>query len=136
MLRSDPRSCSGWSAAASVIVLLLAIVATQIAPRDAAAQSVVWADYDVTLTLREDGSFHVVERQVVDFEGGPFSFAFADLQLARVEDITNVTVAEQRGSEIVPYAQDRSEDPETYTLRQTNSALNVRWYMPRTVNEQ
>ena len=136
MLPSDLRSRTGWSAAAALIALMLLILATVTAPRDAAAQSVVWEDYDVTLTLREDGSFHVVERQVVDFDGGPFSYAFADLQLARVEDISNVAVSEQRGSEVVQYTQARSEEPETYTVRQTNLALNVRWYMPRTVNQQ
>ena len=136
MIRSEPRTRPPWLAAASLILLLVAIVVSQFAPRDAAAQSVVWESYDVTLTLRDDGSFHVVERQVVDFEGGPFSYAFADLQLARVEDITNVSVSEERGSEIVPYSLERTEDPETYALRQTESALNVRWYMPRTVDQQ
>src|ERR671911_2205852 len=112
MLNSDFRLRSVWTAALSLAMLVIALVASDIASPSVSAQSVVWANYDVTLTLRQDGSFHVVERQVVDFEGGPFSFAFADLQLARVEDITNVAVSEERGSEIVPYVQDNSQDPE------------------------
>lgn len=120
-----------WTTAALVVMLLVLV-----SPRTMAAQSVVWEDYDVTVTLREDGSFHVVERQVVNFEGGPFSNAFADLRLGRVEDITNVSISEERGSEIVSYTRDRSSDPESFTIRQSTSALEVRWFMPRTFNEQ
>jgi hypothetical protein len=52
--------------------------------RGAAAQSdksVVWNTYDVTLDLRNDGSYHVTERQEIDFQGGPFSGGFADIPL-------------------------------------------------------
>jgi hypothetical protein len=45
-------------------------------------------------------------------------------------------VAEDRSGSLVQYSQNSSEDPETFTVRQTNSAIDVRWYMPRTFNEQ
>ena len=90
-------------------VLLLILIATMLvtglgigSPRLAAAKSVTWRNYDVMLTLNGDGSFHVVERQVVDFEGGPFSYAFADIPLTRVEDITNISVTEERNGGVSP----------------------------------
>lgn len=56
------------------------------------ATSVLWTDYDVTIDVREDGTMHVTERQLVEFDGY-FSNGFANIPLARVEGIENVSVA-------------------------------------------
>ena len=68
----------------------------------------LWKNYDVTLTLNQDGTFHVVERQVVDFTGGPFTYAFADIPLGRVDEITNVKVSEERTGRVVEYERSRA----------------------------
>ena len=36
-------------------------------------------EIDVTIELREDGSFHVTERDRIEFNGGPFRSGFFDL---------------------------------------------------------
>lgn len=65
-------------------------------------ESVVWTDYDVTIDVRDDGTMHVTERQLVEFDGY-FGNGFANIPLARVEGIENVSVA---------VANDASDDPE------------------------
>ncbi len=110
-------------------------------PRSVAAQdrSVEWSRFDVTLDLQTDGSYHVTERQEVDFQGGPFSGGFRDVPLARIDDINNVTVSEKTPTGVTPYTFDTlgayDETPRTYTYRKTNSQLHIEWGFPRTVSE-
>ena len=109
----------------TLIAVMLVAGLDLASPHLAAAKSVTWRNYDVTLTLNGDGTFHVVERQVVDFEGGPFSYAFADIPLARVEDITNISVTEERGGSVVPYDQSTGQDPETFSIERSSSIEKV-----------
>jgi hypothetical protein len=120
----------------SCLSVLIGVALGWVYPEEAAARSVAWRNYDVTLTLNEDATFHIVERQVVDFEGGPFSYAFAEIPLARVDDITNVQVSEERGGRIIEYDSSRSNDAETFALERDSQALTITWYMPRTSDEQ
>jgi hypothetical protein len=120
----------------SCLSVLIGVALGWVYPEEAAARSVAWRNYDVTLTLNEDATFHVVERQVVDFEGGPFSYAFAEIPLTRVDEITNVRVSEERSGRAVEYDRSRSNDAETFELEQDSQALIITWYMPRTSDEQ
>lgn len=87
------------------VAALVALLAAGLPERGAAQsdRSVVWERYDVTLDLRQDGSLHVVERQTVRFRGGPFSSAFAEIPLARIEEIRNVAVSEETRTGRVRY---------------------------------
>ena len=110
-------------------------------PRSVAAQerSVEWSRFDVTVDLQTDGSYHVTERQVVDFQGGPFSGGFRDVPLGRIDDINNVTVSEETASGVEPYTFDTAgaydETSRTYTYKKTSSQLHIEWGFPRTVSE-
>ncbi|MEX2314809.1 MAG: DUF2207 domain-containing protein, partial [Thermomicrobiales bacterium] len=79
-----------------VTIVLAALLAATFPPlaRDAAARSIHWERYDITLDLHEDGSFTVTEDQVIAFEGGSFSEGYAVIPLSRVEDIRNIEVFE------------------------------------------
>ncbi|HET7056872.1 MAG TPA: DUF2207 domain-containing protein, partial [Thermomicrobiales bacterium] len=129
---------SAWRVPAILILAaMMVVVGLDLAsPRGAEARSVTWKSYDVTLTLNGDGTFHVSERQVVDFTGGPFTFAFADIPLTRVEDITNITVSERRGNNSVPYDRVGTKDSETVTVQRSSAAMHVTWYMPPTSNQE
>lgn len=104
------------------VIFLILIAAMLVAgpgvgsPQPAAAKSVTWRNYDVTLTLNGDSTFHVAERQIISFEGGPFHFAYAGLSLAEVEDLTGIKVSEIRNGSTIAYQQNLSGDPETYSL--------------------
>ena len=122
-----------------IALVLLGAVAALIAPGTARARSVEWATYDVTLTLNEDSSFRVVERQEVEFTGGPFSFAFAEIPTTRMDDIRNITVSEVRDGQTIPYAEvgatRNDEEAETFVVEPERNAVRITWYMPRTVDE-
>lgn len=125
-----------------LLVLAAAILPALLAtPQHAAAQmkAVEWARFDVTLDLREDGSYHVTERQQIDFEGGPFRGGFREIPLARTDDIGNVRVSEEaaggpRRYEPVPAAR-YDEDPNTYTVQRTTSHLRVEWGFEPAISE-
>jgi uncharacterized membrane protein YgcG len=95
------------------------------------ARSVVWDRYDVTLDLNPDGSYHVVERQVVDFEGGPFSSGFADIPMGRIDAIENVVVREVTPQGTVTYQASTCCDnwlsPGQYTWSRRGGFMSVRW---------
>lgn len=121
--------------ALGVIVIVIVAMAGFFGPSPASAKSVVWKNYDVTLTLNGDGTYHVVERQVVAFEGGPFTYAFDDILLVRVDDITNVAVSEERDGVPVRYEESTSHNSETYQVERSSSKLSLTWYMPETTDQ-
>lgn len=127
-------------------LLLLVALATAVypslvaAPAQAQERGVEWARFDVTLDLRPDGTYHVTERQEIDFQGGPFTFGFANIPLARAEDITNVAVSELIGDRAEPYdrrsrsAYDR--DPGTYSAESTSAQVEVDWGFSPVIDER
>src|SRR5690242_397041 len=90
---SGGRVLGGLMLLAAVIALAGALVARS-SSTVLAAKSVTWASYDITLDLQQDGTYHVTERQTIDFSGGTFTGAFAQLPLERTEGIDNIAVGE------------------------------------------
>ncbi|HEU5430099.1 MAG TPA: DUF2207 domain-containing protein, partial [Thermomicrobiales bacterium] len=118
-------------------LLLLIGLATFVLPgamhgvRPAAAKSVEWANFDVTLDLQQDGGFHVVERQTVDFTGGPWFGGERDVSLARIDRVDAVTLSEvvngrtERYRYVPPSAY--GDQAGTYTYSISNSSLVIQW---------
>src|SRR5262245_58669446 len=97
VLTSVPSRMSGRHSAPAPLARALCLVAVLLTivllPQIALGQenkSVVWADVDVTLTLREDGTFHITELNTIDFSGGPFRRGYREIPLARVEALENI----------------------------------------------
>ena len=67
------------------------------------AKWVVWDRYDVTLDVQTDGTYHVTERQEIDFQGGPFSGGFADIPLGRIDAVRGLIVSEETANGIEAY---------------------------------
>src|ERR687892_2666018 len=101
------RGRSGSSGVALLLVLLaLTVAAMASLPASLLAQSnrsVVWDDIDVTVELREHSSFHVTERDRIDFIGGPFRSGYREIPLARIDAVDNVRVGEVTGDTVQPY---------------------------------
>src|SRR5688500_986301 len=122
MTRGGSRS-NGVAWLLAVLALAVASIASQAATVLAQAdRSVVWDEIDVTVELREDSSFHVTERDRIDFVGGPFRSGYREIPLARIEDFDNVLVGEVTGDTVQPYRfvppGDFSSDvPNTYSFR-------------------
>src|SRR5919107_3709123 len=140
MNRGRSRSSSvAW------LLALLAMVAVSIAslPTNVSAQSdrsVVWDQIDVTVELREDSSFHVTERDRIDFIGGPFRSGFREIPLARIDAVDNIGAGELTGDTVQPYQfvppVDFSADvPNTYSYREVGPTLRIEWSFPRTTSQ-
>jgi predicted membrane protein DUF2207 len=130
---------------ASAIVLALVVLSSIAAVRAPAAaaqngKSVVWDRYDVTLDLQTDGSYHVKERQEIDFQGGPFTGGFADIPRARIDSIQGIAVREETAGGIQDYTpvawSAYDEAPGTYTATVTSSQYSVRFGFEKTTNQK
>ncbi len=126
---------SGRLIAAVLIAIVLSILpaGTGIV---SAEQTVTWQQFDVTLDLQSDGSYHVTERQVIRFEGGTFSGGFATLPLDRIDGIDNILLSEEIDGEDEPYQRlswsRYDDDADTYTYRETGSEIEIAWGFPST----
>ncbi len=128
-------------------LLLLVGLATLLIPaagplsRPAVAQSrsVEWTNFDVELDLRQDGSYHVAERQAIAFQGGPFRGAFREIPLGRIEDIGNIQVSEVVDGQTQPYdfvaPSSFDDQPGTYTYVTSGASLRVDWGFPQATDE-
>src|SRR5215216_7890428 len=138
------RGRSRFSAVALLLVLL-ALAAASIArlPEAVLAQSdrsVIWDDIDVTVELREDSSFHVTERDRIDFIGGPFRSGYREIPLARIEAVDNISAGEVGGDTVQPYWYVQpggfsADVPNTYTYREVGTTLRIEWSFPRTTSQ-
>ena len=105
----------------------------------AQTRSVTWDSIDVTVELRDDGSFHVTERDRIDFSGGPFRSGFRVIPRARIDGFENVQVGEVVGESVEPYRyvspRAFSKDvPNTYTFETVGSELRIDWSFPPTTS--
>ncbi len=120
---------------AALLVIAIGLVIAGHTSNRALAKSVVWLNYNVTLELQDDSSFHVTEKQDVAFAGGPFSYAYATIPTTRMDDLRNVRVSEIRSGKTIVYNRSSSEDPETWTIDYSSNDVTITWFMPSTSNE-
>jgi uncharacterized membrane protein YgcG len=126
--RSAFRSPLTWLLFLTVAALFAAFLPAR--PVDAASD-VTWRQYNVDITVNEDGTFRVVEDQIVQFNGR-FSFGYATIPLGRVEDIDNVAVevgnssgSMQEADFVSPRRFDK--DPATYTYYEQDGNLEINY---------
>jgi uncharacterized membrane protein len=117
---------------AIVGVALAALLSLAFLPALVAAQgqTLHWERYDVTIDLREDGSFTVTEEQHINFTSGTFREGFAIIPLDRVDSITNIRVFEngqeyERGWEM----------PGTFDVTQYSAEVEILWWFTPASNE-
>lgn len=131
--RADHRR-RGWMVVALTVVLGLTFAFRLVGGPTVSAQdskSVVWNRFDVTLDVREDGTIHVTERQVIDFQGGPFTGGFADIPLGRLDGLGNLLISEETDQGVQSFSpvqwDNYDEDPGTYSATTTSSEVSVRY---------
>src|SRR5438105_5920197 len=86
-------------------VLALPIAVVVVAPQNALAQTKQYHmdRYDTQVNINQDGSLDVTETLVYVYDVGSFHRGSRSIPLDRVEGITNITVDEDRGGQIIPY---------------------------------
>lgn len=142
--RSGPKASRARPLLVLVLALALLVGAGFGAAPTAAGQAepdVEWARFDVTLELRKDGSFHVVERQVVDFGIGSFRTAFAEIPLDRIAEVRNVVVREETAISTVTFREEEVDrygflDAGTYRWDASGNVLSVEWAFDQAFAEQ
>ncbi len=97
----------------------------------AQTRAVTAEQYDVDITVENDGTLVIRERLTLAFTGGPFQHGFQTIALARVEAIRDVRVSEPGR----PYAPG-TERPYTFATSTRNNALRIDWWFPPTRDAQ
>ena len=121
-------------------LLLIAILALALASVGslASAQSerdAFWREYNTEITINEDGSFHVVETQLVAFTG-TFRFGTRIIPNERFEALENVEVAVANDADSAPETfslarADRGQQG-TYTVNEGLSGVEIVYYFDPT----
>ncbi|MEJ7839507.1 MAG: DUF2207 domain-containing protein [Thermomicrobiales bacterium] len=112
------------------LLLILATALGMLRPAGSvAANSVVWKQYDVSITVNDDGSMTILEDQIVEFSGR-FSHGFASIPLSRLEDLENVEVSlGNSASSLEPAEYVRQsrydQDPGTFTYYTLDGNLEL-----------
>ena len=129
--------------AAALAFLALALLAAGLPPGGAAAQArrAVFERFDPLLVVGADGTFHLYERMVVRFEGGPFHQGERTIPLARTSDIARFTLREEfadgtppRTYQLIPDASETSE-PGRFAVARQGSNLRLTWGFPESSDQ-
>jgi uncharacterized membrane protein YgcG len=111
-----------------LFLLLVLFVAVPVSAQD---KRVVWNRFDVDITVNQDGSFDVVEKQEIQFIGGPFHYGFRDIDKKHTEGITEIRVGDVSGA----YLQNDSEAPGTFYIEDRGDSIYVKWFFDDTTDE-
>jgi Predicted membrane protein (DUF2207) len=110
------------------LVLVLFAAFSPMAHERAVAKSARYINFDVTLTLRNDGSFHVVERQRVQFAGGTFMNGHRSIPTTRTTGIENIKVSEAGAG---PYREvdmaDLTSTIDAFSVFVTSTRASIYW---------
>src|SRR5688572_16582252 len=114
------RGQGRWSRVFALLVVMIALLAPAVAQvAHAQSSSVVWDEFDVDFVVNEDGSVHVTETQVIQFDGR-FSTGFVEIETALTEDLENVQVSTASGTGQEPQPAEETgfftEQPGTYSV--------------------
>ena len=110
-----------------VLILLLYLLA--FAPvATAQSKSVEVERRDGRMAIQQNGDVQVTETWEVNFIGGPFHFAFREIPLNRVNDITDWKVSENGQA----YTEESSESSNTFSVTNSDNGRKITWYFPDT----
>ena len=87
------------------------------------------------MTLLENGDMEVVETQVLNFSGEPFTFGFGTILTGSAgnnDGISNIQVRE--GDQI--YERSSSERPYTFNVDESRDEVRIDWYFPPALGQQ
>ncbi|HEY80663.1 MAG TPA: DUF2207 domain-containing protein [Caldilineae bacterium] len=112
------------------VLLLTIFVLCAALPAAAQSKSVVWNRFDVDITVNPDGTFDVVEKQEIQFIGGPFTYGFRDISTDKTEGISDIRVGDVNGD----YLQSSEEEPGTFYVDQRSGSVYVKWFFEPTTD--
>ncbi len=117
-----------------IYLLPIALLLLTIQPASAQLKSFYWKQFDVDITLLENGDMRFVETQTIVFSGDPFTFGFATIPTGgngNNDAISNIAVSENG----VPFTESRSEQPGTFKLTDSSDEIRIDWYFEPSLGE-
>jgi uncharacterized membrane protein YgcG len=116
-------------------LLLIAVVILLAGPTTTLAQdkTLRWERYDVNLAVQANSDILVEEVQEIAFTSGTFRFGFAAIPLDRVENISDISVAELANGTTRRYTPNSSGEY-GFTTAVNEGNLEITWYFPPTAN--
>lgn len=113
----------------AVSLLFLLLLGALFMPGSAAAQtkSFYWERFDVDITLLENGDMEIVETQVLNFSGAPFTFGYGSILTGSAGNNDNITNLELREGDLI-YKESSSNTPGTFTVSRSSSEVRIDWY--------
>lgn len=122
---------------ALLVIALLALMAASM-PGDTASQasrSAFWREYNSEITVHEDGSFHVVETQLVAFSG-TFRFGSRVIPTDRMEGIGNIEVSVANSASGTPEPLQElnraTGEPGTYSIAESRDSVEITYHFDPT----
>lgn len=112
--------------ASGLVVVVLALGLTGVVY----AKSVVWREYNFDLTVQPNGDLRVVETQVIEFQGGPFSEGYAEIPLANTDGIDSIQLSE--GGQAYTAG---VYEPNGFFVTQTDNNVEIVWGLPQVRSE-
>ncbi len=96
-------------------------------PGGALAKSAAYQQFDVDLTVLDDGTFRIEETQTVRFTDGPFVQGHRSIPLTRIEGVENIAVYEIVDGDLVEYTETDTPNANTFRVQRTSTEVDIRW---------
>ncbi|MCP4425150.1 MAG: DUF2207 domain-containing protein, partial [Chloroflexi bacterium] len=120
-----------------LIIFPLLLLTLLLSPNISSAQtkSFYWERFDVDITLLENGDMRVVETQVLNFSGAPFTYGYGGIYTGNNgnnDSITNIGVRDENGD----YDESFNNDPRTFEVDYGSDEVTINWYFEPTVGRR
>ncbi len=120
-----------------IFPLLLLFFILFLLPQTSSAQtkSFYWEQFDVDITLLENGEMRVVETQVLNFSGAPFTYGYGTIYTGsngNNDGIVDVAVRDDNGS----YKESSSNAERTFEISRSSDEVSIFWYFEPTVGSR
>jgi hypothetical protein len=111
------------------LILPLFLILLLLIPQTGSAQTKTfyWEQYDVDMTILENGDMRVVETQTLNFAGAPFTFGYGTIPTGRSgnnDGIRDISVSENGA----PYRESSSNTPGTFEVERESNEVIINWY--------
>jgi len=127
-MHPHPRAIARFIHSLLLLGALVTLLAGMLSlPGDALAKSAAYQQFDVDLTVLDNGTFRIEETQQVRFTDGPFATGHRSLPLVRTESIENIAVYEIVDGKRVPYTETDEIDANTFRVVRSSTEIDIRW---------
>jgi len=113
-----------WALLIATLVIFITL------PVSAQGKSVVWNRFDVDITVKQNGTFEVIEKQEIRFIGGPFTYGFRDISTKNTEAITDIRIGDVNGD----YVYSKGGEPGTFYVEERPGSIYVKWFFEPTTD--